>query len=150
LLVVDGMTGQDAVNTAAAFNEKLNIDGIVLTNMDSDARAAAALTIVKNHREADFVYGTAKKLNDFEFFHPERVAGRILGLGDIVTLVEKVQTSIDLDPWLGWKKSLKKSALTLEDYLTQLNQMQKNGTAGQYYRNICREWRKPLGKCKNR
>jgi len=127
LLVVDGMTGQDAVNTAAAFNEKLNIDGIVLTKMDSDARGGAALTIVKTTGKPIMFMGTGEKLNDFEFFHPERVAGRILGMGDIVTLVEKVQTSIDLESLAGMEKKFKKERFTLEDYLTQLNQMQKMG-----------------------
>jgi len=127
LLVVDGMTGQDAVNTAASFNEQVNLDGIVLTKMDSDARGGAALTIVKITHKPIMYMGTGEKIGDFELFHPERVAGRILGMGDIVSLVEKVQTSIDIESLAGMEKNFKKERFTLEDYLTQLRQMKKIG-----------------------
>ncbi len=127
LLIVDGMTGQDAVNTAAAFNEQLGIDGLILTKMDSDARGGAALTIVKITGKPIVFMGTGEKLDDFEVFHPERVAGRILGMGDIVSLVEKVQKTIDAEALAGMEKTFKKERFTLEDYLSQLKQLMKVG-----------------------
>ncbi|MFH1212958.1 MAG: signal recognition particle protein [Candidatus Neomarinimicrobiota bacterium] len=127
LLVVDGMTGQDAVNTAASFNEQISPDGIILTKMDSDTRGGAALTIVKTTGKPIMYMGTGEKTSDFEIFHPERVAGRILGMGDLVSLVEKVQTAIDVESVSRLEKNFRKERFTLEDFLAQLKQMKKLG-----------------------
>jgi len=127
LLVVDGMTGQDAVNTATYFNEQINIDGIVLTKMDSDARGGAALTMVKITSKPIMFMSTGEKISDFEIFHPERVASRILGMGDVVSLVEKVQATIDSEAMINLEKKLTKERFTLEDFLTHLKQMKKLG-----------------------
>jgi signal recognition particle subunit SRP54 len=97
LLVVDAMTGQDAVNTAKAFNDALGVTGIVLTRMDGDARGGAALSMRAHHRRADQALRLGEKLDALEDFHPERVAGRILGMGDIVGLVERAAETIDQD-----------------------------------------------------
>ncbi|MDD5539285.1 MAG: signal recognition particle protein [Candidatus Neomarinimicrobiota bacterium] len=127
LLVVDGMTGQDAVNTATSFNEQIDVDGIILTKMDSDARGGAALTIVKTTAKPIMYMGTGEKISDFEIFHPERIAGRILGMGDVVSLVEKVQANIDTEAMIGLEKKFKKERFTLEDFLLQLKQVKKLG-----------------------
>ncbi len=127
LLVVDGMTGQDAVNTATSFNEQIGVDGIILTKMDSDTRGGAALTIVSSTGKPIIYMSVGEKIGDLEIFHPERVAGRILGMGDVVSLVEKVQASVDLESALKLENKLKKEQFTLEDYLTQLRQLKKLG-----------------------
>ncbi|HOV22790.1 MAG TPA: signal recognition particle protein [Candidatus Marinimicrobia bacterium] len=127
LLVVDGMTGQDAVNTATSFNEQIGVDGIILTKMDSDTRGGAALTIVSSTGKPIIYMSVGEKISDLEIFHPERVAGRILGMGDVVSLVEKVQASVDLESALKLENKLKKEQFTLEDYLTQLRQLKKLG-----------------------
>ena len=127
LLVVDGMTGQDAVNTATSFNEQIGVDGIILTKMDSDTRGGAALTIVSSTGKPIIYMSVGEKIGDLEIFHPERVAGRILGMGDVVSLVEKVQASVDLESAIKLENKLKKEQFTLEDYLTQLRQLKKLG-----------------------
>jgi len=127
LLVVDGMTGQDAVNTATSFNEQIGVDGIILTKMDSDTRGGAALTIVSSTGKPIIYMSVGEKISDLEIFHPERVAGRILGMGDVVSLVEKVQASVDLESALKLENKLRKEQFTLEDYLTQLRQLKKLG-----------------------
>jgi signal recognition particle subunit SRP54 len=121
------MTGQDAVNTATSFNEQIGVDGIILTKMDSDTRGGAALTIVSSTGKPIIYMSVGEKIGDLEIFHPERVAGRILGMGDVVSLVEKVQASVDLESALKLENKLKKEQFTLEDYLTQLRQLKKLG-----------------------
>jgi signal recognition particle subunit SRP54 len=127
LLVVDGMSGQDAVNQASAFNEKLGLDGAILTKMDGDARGGAALSIVKAADVPIYFIGTSEKLDGLEDFHPDRMAQRILGMGDVTSLVEKVKTveaEIDQEKI---KKKVMKGELNLEDFLEQLSAVKKLG-----------------------
>jgi len=130
LFVADGMTGQDAVNTAAAFNEKLGFDGIILTKMDSDTRGGAALSIVAVTGKPIMYIGTGEKPEHIEVFHPDRIANRILGMGDVVSLVEKVQASVDAEQAEKLEKKFLKQQFTLEDYLEQLKQIKKMGPLG--------------------
>ncbi|MBL7136529.1 MAG: signal recognition particle protein [Candidatus Marinimicrobia bacterium] len=127
LFVADGMTGQDAVNAATTFNEKLDFDGIVLTKMDSDARGGAALSIVKVTGKPIIFVGTGEKIENVEVFHPDRIANRILGMGDVVTLVEKVQASVDAEEAVRLESKLRKKKFTLEDYLSQIKHVKKMG-----------------------
>jgi signal recognition particle subunit SRP54 len=125
--VADGMTGQDAVNTANIFNEKIDFDGIVLTKMDSDTRGGAALSIVKVTGKPIAYIGTGEKISDIEYFYPDRMANRILGMGDVITLVEKVQVAIDKEEAEKIEKKLLKKQFTFDDFLVQLKQMKKLG-----------------------
>ena len=128
LLVVDSMTGQDAVNIADTFNQELGIDGIVLTKLDGDTRGGAALSVKKiTNRPIKFI-ATGEKLNDIEVFHPERMASRILGMGDVLSIIEKAEETFDLEEAEKLEKKLKKQKFDLEDYLTQLRQIKKMGS----------------------
>jgi len=127
LLVADGMSGQDAVNQASAFQEKIGLDGAILTKMDGDARGGAALSIVKTADVPIFFIGTSEKLDGLEDFHPDRMAQRILGMGDVMSLAEKVrtiETEIDQEKI---KKKVMKGELNLEDFLEQLSAVKKLG-----------------------
>jgi signal recognition particle subunit SRP54 len=127
LLVVDGMTGQDAVNVSQTFNERLGFDGVVLTKMDGDARGGAALSVRSvTGRPIKFV-GVGEKLEALEEFHPDRLAGRILGMGDIVSLVERAQEAVDLEEAAKLEEKLLKEQFTFEDFRTQMQQMKKLG-----------------------
>jgi len=126
-LVVDAMIGQDAVNSAKEFNDQLELDGIILTKMDGDARGGAALSVrAVTGKPIKFV-GMGEKLEKLEEFHPERVAGRILGMGDVVTLVEKAQEQISADEAEDLKKKLTRGKFDLEDFLEQMQRMKKMG-----------------------
>ena len=128
LLVVDSMTGQDAVNIADAFNKELGIDGIVLTKLDGDTRGGAALSVKKiTNRPIKFA-ATGEKLSDIEVFHPERMASRILGMGDVLSIIEKAEETFDLEKAEKLEKKLRKQKFDLEDYLSQLRQMKKMGS----------------------
>jgi len=127
LLVADAMTGQDAVNLAEQFHNQLDLTGVVLTKMDGDARGGAAISIRKVTGCPIKMVSTGEKLSDLEPFHPERMASRILGMGDIVTLVEKAQDSIDLEKAEKLEKKLRKNAFTLEDFYDQMQQLKKMG-----------------------
>ena len=128
LLVVDSMTGQDAVNVASTFNEELGIDGIVLTKLDGDTRGGAALSVKKvTGRPIKFI-ATGEKLSDIEEFHPDRMAQRILGMGDVLSIIEKAEETFDLEEAEKLEKKLKKQSFDLDDYLTQLRQMKKMGS----------------------
>ncbi|MEO1000273.1 MAG: signal recognition particle protein [Pseudomonadota bacterium] len=130
LLVVDGLTGQDAVNTAENFDGRIGISGVVLTRMDGDGRGGAALSMrAVTGKPIKFV-GTGEKLDALEEFHPERVAGRILGMGDIVSLVEKAQEQIEAEEAERMMKRFQKGRFDLNDLKTQLEQMQKMGGMG--------------------
>ena len=130
LLVVDALTGQDAVNAAEGFNEKLGIDGIIMTKMDGDSRGGAALSVKKvTGRPIKFI-GMGEKLDALEPFHPERMAGRILGMGDMLSLIEKAQESFDEEKAAKLEKKLRKNEFTLEDFLDQLGQVQSMGGIG--------------------
>ncbi len=127
LFVADGMTGQDAVNAATQFMNRLDFDGIVLTKMDGDARGGAALSIRHvTERSIKFV-STGEKLDAIEPFHPDRMASRILGMGDVVSLVEKAQETVDLEEAEKLEKKLRKQQFTLEDFYDQLQQIKKMG-----------------------
>jgi signal recognition particle subunit SRP54 len=129
-LVVDAMIGQDAVNSAKEFNDQLELDGIILTKMDGDARGGAALSVrAVTGKPIKFV-GMGEKLEKLEEFHPERVAGRILGMGDVVTLVEKAQEQISADEAEDLKKKLTRGKFDLEDFLEQMQRMKKMGGLG--------------------
>lgn len=131
LLVVDSMTGQDAVNVAETFNEKLEITGVILTKLDGDARGGAALSIrAVTEKPIKFV-GMGEKLDQLEPFHPDRMASRILGMGDILSLIEKAQSSIDEEKALELEKKIRSQQFTLDDFLDQLEQMKNLGPIDQ-------------------
>ncbi len=127
LFVADGMTGQDAVKIAKGFDDALGITGVVLTKMDGDARGGAALSIYGVTKKPIKYIGVGEKVDALEEFHPERMAGRILQMGDIVTLVEKAQESFDADEAKKLEKKVRKEGLDLEDFLTSMRQMQRLG-----------------------
>ena len=128
LLVVDSMTGQDAVNVAESFNENLGIDGVVLTKLDGDTRGGAALSVKKiTNRPIKFA-AIGEKLSDIEEFHPERMASRILGMGDVLSIIEKAEESFDFEEAEKLEKQLKKKDFDLDDYLSQLRQVKKMGS----------------------
>lgn len=128
LLVVDSMTGQDAVNIADTFNQQLGIDGIVLTKLDGDTRGGAALSVKKITGRPIKFAATGEKLSDIEVFHPERMASRILGMGDVLSIIEKAEESFDLEEAQKLEQKLRKQNFDLEDYLAQLRQMKKMGS----------------------
>ena len=128
LLVVDSMTGQDAVNVAEKFNEALGIDGVVLTKLDGDTRGGAALSVKKVTGKPIKFAATGEKLSDIEVFHPDRMAQRILGMGDILSVIEKAEEAFDLEEAEKLEKQLKKKELDLDDYLAQLRQVKKMGS----------------------
>jgi len=127
LLVADAMTGQDAVNIAKSFNERLDLQGVVLTKMDGDARGGAALSIVSvTDRPIKFI-GVGEKIDFLEPFHPERMASRILGMGDVVSLVEKAQEAVGIEEAFNLEDNLKKNRFTFEDLKNQIKQIKKMG-----------------------
>ena len=126
-LVVDGMTGQDAVNSAKVFNEKLELDGVIMTKLDGDARGGAALSVKQVTGVPIKFIGTGEHLDALEEFHPDRMAGRILGQGDLLSLVEKAQQEFDQDEMLRQEERLKKGEFTLDDFRKQLSQIGKLG-----------------------
>lgn len=128
LLVVDAMTGQDAVNVAQSFNEQLGIDGVALTKLDGDTRGGAALSVKAITGKPIKFSGTGEKMNDIEVFHPDRMATRILGMGDVLTLIEKAEENFDIETAERIEKKLKKQEFTLQDYLDQLKQIKKMGS----------------------
>lgn len=128
LLVVDSMTGQDAVNVSQKFNETVGIDGIVLTKLDGDTRGGAALSVKKVTGKPIKFAATGEKLNDIEEFHPDRMAQRILGMGDILSVIEKAEESFDLEQAEQLEKQMKKKELDLDDYLAQIRQVKKMGS----------------------
>ena len=128
LLVVDSMIGQDAVNIAETFNEQVGIDGIVLTKLDGDTRGGAALSVKKVTGKPIKFIATGEKLSDIEEFHPDRMASRILGMGDVLSIIEKAEENFDLEEAEKLEKSLKKNKFDLDDYLAQLRQMKKMGS----------------------
>ena len=128
LLVADSMTGQNAVDIAKSFDEQLGLTGVILTKFDSDARGGAALSL-KSITEKPILYiGTGEKTEDFEVFHPERIASRILGMGDIVSLVEKAQEQVDIDQAKKLEEKMARNEFTLDDMLAQFQQVKKMGS----------------------
>jgi signal recognition particle subunit SRP54 len=131
LFVVDAMTGQDAVNTARVFHERLHFDGAVLTKMDGDARGGAAISLRATVGAPIKFVSTGEKLDALERFHPDRMASRILGMGDIVTLVEKAQEQFDRDTATRLEQKIRRAQFTLEDFLVQLQEVRKMGPLDQ-------------------
>ena len=128
LLIADAMTGQDAVNIASEFNSRLDLTGVILTKMDGDARGGAALSIRTVTDTPIKMIGIGEKLSDLEVFHPERLASRILGMGDVLTLVEKAQEAVDMREAEKLHKKLQKEAFTFDDFYSQLQQLRKMGS----------------------
>ena len=128
LLVVDSMTGQDAVNVATSFNENIGIDGVILTKLDGDTRGGAALSVKEVTSRPIKFAATGEKLNDIEVFHPERMASRILGMGDILSVIEKAEESFDAEQAIKLEEKLRKQEFDLDDYLSQLRQIKKMGS----------------------
>ena len=127
ILVVDAMTGQDAVNVANDFNQKIGIDGVIVTKLDGDTRGGAALSIRAVTGKPILYVGMGEKLSDLEQFYPDRMASRILGMGDVLSLIEKVGEDIDEDKAREMGKKIKKAQFDFEDYLESMNQMKKMG-----------------------
>lgn len=127
LFVVDSMTGQDAVNTAKEFNDRLNFDGVILTKLDGDTRGGAALSIRTVVNKPIKFVGTGEKLEALDVFHPERMADRILGMGDIVSLVEKAQEQFDAEEAMKLQKKIAKNQFNFNDFLSQIQQIKKMG-----------------------
>jgi signal recognition particle subunit SRP54 len=127
LFVVDSMTGQDAVNTAKAFNDRLNFDGVVLTKLDGDTRGGAALTVTYTVGKPIKFVSTGEKVDTLDVFHPDRMASRILGMGDIVSFVEKAQQQYDEKKARELEDKIRKSQFDFNDFLTQLAQIKKMG-----------------------
>lgn len=128
LLVVDAMTGQDAVNVAESFDTALGIDGVVLTKMDGDTRGGAALSIRAVTKKPIKFVGMGEKLDNIEPFYPDRMASRILGMGDVLTLIEKAQSSLDMEKAKELEAKMRKNEMDFEDFLNQLEQIQKIGS----------------------
>ncbi len=128
LLVADAMAGQDAVNVAKRFNELLDVDGIILTKMEGDARGGAALSIKSVTGKPIKFIGVGEKVDALEVFHPERMASRILGMGDVLTLIEKAQSTIDAEQAEELRRKIKTDSFTLEDFRDQLRQVRKMGS----------------------
>ncbi len=127
LLVVDAMTGQEAVNVAEAFNDAVGLDGVILTKIDGDARGGAALSVKEVVGKPILFAGTGEKLDEFEAFHPDRMASRILGMGDVLTLIEKVEATFEEDEKRRAEALLESGRLTLEDFLEQMQQIKRMG-----------------------
>ena len=128
LLTIDAMTGQDAVNVAKAFNEKLELTGVIVTKLDGDTRGGAALSVKAVTGKPIKFSGTGEKLTDIEPFHPDRMASRILGMGDMLTLIEKAQSAFDEKKAVELEAKLRKDEFTLEDFLDQFEQMKNMGS----------------------
>ena len=128
LLVIDSMTGQDAVNVAQSFSDNVGIDGIILTKLDGDTRGGAALSVKKVTGKPIKFAATGEKLSDIEVFHPDRMAQRILGMGDILAVIEKAEESFDMEQAEQLEKQLKKKEWDLDDYLAQIRQVKKMGS----------------------
>jgi signal recognition particle subunit SRP54 len=128
LLVADAMTGQDAVNIAKSFNERLGVDGVILTKMDGDARGGAALSVKTVTQKPIKFIGVGEKLDALEVFHPDRMVSRILGMGDVLTLIEKAEEVFDEEKAKELEKKIRKDSFTLEDFRDQLQQVRKMGS----------------------
>jgi signal recognition particle subunit SRP54 len=130
LLVVDAMTGQDAVGVAEAFSGAAEFDGVVMTKLDGDARGGAALSIKAVTGKPILYASTGEKIEDFERFHPDRMAGRILGMGDVLSLIEKAEKEVDADQAVDMQEKMRREQFTLEDFLQQMRQVRRMGPMG--------------------
>ena len=136
LLVIDAMTGQDAVNVASVFDEKIGIDGVIITKMDGDTRGGAALSVRAVTGKPILYAGMGEKLSDLEQFYPDRMAGRILGMGDVLTLIDKAQAAIDEEKAKEMEQKLRKSQFDFNDYLDYMGQMKKMGGIGEILKHL--------------
>ena len=136
ILVVDAMTGQDAVNVAKTFDETIGIDGVVLTKLDGDTRGGAALSIRAVTGKPILYVGMGEKLSDLEQFYPDRMASRILGMGDILTLIEKAESVVDADKAKEYERKMRKAEFDFNDYLEQMEQVKKIGGIGALLENL--------------
>lgn len=136
LFVANAMTGQDAVNSAKQFNDVLPLTGVILTQMDGDARGGAAISLIEVTGCPIKFVGTGEKLDALDVFHPRRMADQILGMGDVVSLVEKAQEVVDQEQAVKFQKKVKKGTMDLEDYLTQMRQVKKMGSVGDIMQKI--------------
>jgi len=136
LLVIDSMTGQDAVNVAETFNEKLDVDGVILTKLDGDTRGGAALSVRAVTGKPIKFAGVGEKLTDLEEFHPDRMANRILGMGDVLSLIEKAQANLDEEKMKKLESKMRKNEFDLEDFMDQLQQMKSMGPIGDLLKMI--------------
>ena len=127
ILVVDAMTGQDAVNVAKDFDDKVGVDGVILTKMDGDTRGGAALSVKAVTGKPILYIGLGEKLEDLQQFYPDRMTSRILGMGDILTLIEKAESAVDDEKALEMTKKLRKAEFNFDDYLEQMEQVKKMG-----------------------
>jgi signal recognition particle subunit SRP54 len=127
LLVIDAMIGQGAVDVAQEFNERIGLDGVIITKIDGDARGGAALSVKEVVGKSILFAGTGEKLDEFEVFHPDRMASRILGMGDLMTLIEKAETTYDAQQKERAEEILREGTFTLDDFLGQLQQVKKMG-----------------------
>ena len=127
LLVVDAMTGQEAVNVATTFNDRIGVDGVILTKLDGDTRGGAALSIRQVTGKPILYIGMGEKLSDLEQFYPDRMASRILGMGDVMSLIEKVEAQVDAEKAKEMEQKLRKASFDLNDYLDQMEQMKSMG-----------------------
>lgn len=125
ILVVDAMTGQDAVNVAGMFNDKIGIDGVILTKLDGDTRGGAALSIRSVTGKPILYIGMGEKLSDLEQFYPDRMASRILGMGDILSLIEKAESQVDEEKAKELSQKLRKAEFDYNDFLDQMNQIKR-------------------------
>ncbi len=130
ILVVDAMTGQDAVNVASTFNEKVGVDGIIVTKLDGDTRGGAALSIRAVTGKPILYVGMGEKLTDLEQFYPDRMASRILGMGDILSLIEKAEAQVDAEKAKEMERKIRKAEFDFEDFLEQFEQIRKMGNLG--------------------
>ena len=130
ILVIDAMTGQDAVNVAKDFNEKIGVDGVIVTKLDGDTRGGAALSVKAVTGKPILYVGMGEKLSDLEQFYPDRMASRILGMGDVLTLIEKAEAEIDEEKAKQMTQKLKKNQFDFEDYLESIKQMKSMGGLG--------------------
>ena len=130
LLVIDAMTGQDAVATASAFHQTLELDGVILTKLDGDARGGAALSVKEVVGRPIVFASTGEKLGDFDLFHPDRMADRILGMGDVLSLIEQAERTMDHETVAKSAARLMEGRFTLDDFLEQLQQVRKLGSLG--------------------
>ena len=127
LLVVDSMTGQVAVDVSETFNKELDITGVILTKLDGDTRGGAAFSVKTVTGKSIKFIGTGEKMSDIEVFHPDRMATRILGMGDVVSLVEKAEENIEMEEAIAFEKKMRRQEFTLDDYLAQLEKINKMG-----------------------
>ena len=130
ILVIDAMTGQDAVNVAKEFNEKVGIDGVIVTKLDGDTRGGAALSVKAVTGKPILYVGMGEKLSDLEQFYPDRMASRILGMGDVLSLIEKAEAEIDEEKAREMTQKLKKNQFDFDDYLESIKQMKNMGGLG--------------------